>query len=94
MNDKAPNQLQFRGKRVLVVGLGLSGLTVARFLAGQSAMVTVSDIKPEKELEPQVLKELSTFGINLETGGHHAKTFFQTEIIIPNFPVNVTNIIM
>lgn len=65
-----------------MVGLGLSGLTVARFLAGQSAMVTVSDIKPEKELEPQVLKELSTLGINLETGGHHAKTFSQAEIII------------
>lgn len=42
----------FRGKRVTVMGLGLfgGGIGVVRYLAGQGALVTVSDLKPSVEL--------------------------------------------
>src|SRR5208282_6208779 len=46
-----------QGKRVLVVGLARSGLSVAHALARRGAVVTVSDGKPPSEFR-DVLPEL------------------------------------
>jgi len=42
--------LDVKGKRVLVVGLGKSGVAAALFLKRLGARVTVSDSKSEEEL--------------------------------------------
>ncbi|MDY6972921.1 MAG: UDP-N-acetylmuramoyl-L-alanine--D-glutamate ligase [Thermodesulfobacteriota bacterium] len=69
-------------KKVLVVGLGVSGLWSSRWLAGQGADVTVSEIKAEADLDPDLLKGLRELGVVLETGGHRRETFFNAEMII------------
>ena len=46
--------MELRGKRVTVVGLGIEGLTLTRFLAGRGAYVTVSDAKPAEQLVEQM----------------------------------------
>ena len=38
--------MELKNKRVLVVGLGKSGLAAARFLKERGARVTVSDARP------------------------------------------------
>jgi UDP-N-acetylmuramoylalanine--D-glutamate ligase len=68
--------------KVLVVGLGASGLWTARFLAEQGAAVTVSEIRPESVLDEGICKELRELGVTLETGGHNRKTFLTAEMII------------
>jgi len=68
--------------RVLVVGLGISGLWSARWLAQQGARVTVSDMKPASELDPAILKELREIGADVETGGHRGKTFLDADTIV------------
>ena len=57
--------MELSGKRVLVVGLGKSGLAAARFLKERGARVTVSDARPATLiaelpglLEPGLPKEL------------------------------------
>ena len=46
--------MELKGKRVLVVGLGRSGLSAARFLRGQGARVTVSDSRSAEALAKDI----------------------------------------
>jgi len=47
--------MDLKDKRVLVVGLGKSGVASALFLKAHGARVTVSDSKPEAELREEIL---------------------------------------
>jgi UDP-N-acetylmuramoylalanine--D-glutamate ligase len=44
--------------------------------------VSLSEIRPETDLEPDIRSEIQRFGAILETGGHRKKTFLDTEMII------------
>jgi len=54
-------------KRVLVVGLGKSGVASALFLKARGARVTVSDAKPQDQLKDEIPVLLDQ-GIAVETG--------------------------
>src|SRR2546421_10847520 len=68
------NQMELNGKRVLVVGLGRSGVASALFLKAHGARVTVSDTKSGDELRNEI-PVLLDHGITVETGGHGERTF-------------------
>ena len=68
--------------KVLIVGLGVSGLWTARCLAGQGANVTVSEKRSESELDAGICSELRSLGVTLEAGGHKRETFLKAEMII------------
>jgi len=70
------------GKKVLVVGLGVSGFWAAKWLRSQGALVTVTDMREEEELDPGPLGELLGLGAALELGGHSEKTFMASDLII------------
>jgi len=72
----------WRGKKVLVVGLGVSGLCTAQWFASRGARVTVSEMKERDGLDPERLKELEDLGIDLETGPHREATFLNTHLIV------------
>src|SRR5512142_2015283 len=83
-------ELNVKGKRVLVVGLGKSGVASALFLEGQGARVTVSDTKSPDQLREEIPSLLDR-GITVETGGHGERTFRQQDLIVvsPGVPVDV-----
>ncbi|HVM92999.1 MAG TPA: NAD(P)-dependent oxidoreductase, partial [Terriglobales bacterium] len=83
------NPLDVSGKRVLVVGLGKSGVASALFLQQQGARVTVSDSKQEDQLRNEIPLLLDK-GITVESGGHGERTFRQQDLIVisPGVPVN------
>ena len=68
-------------KKVLVVGLGMTGVATARFLNKMGAVVTVADMAKENELGESVaiIREL---GINMELGSHENSTFENADIIV------------
>jgi UDP-N-acetylmuramoylalanine--D-glutamate ligase len=76
-------------KRVLVVGLGRSGVASALFMQGRGAKVTVSDSKPEDQLGGEI-PMLLDHGIAVETGGHGERTFRGQDLIVvsPGVPVD------
>ena len=80
--------MDLNGKRVLVVGLGRSGLASALFLKSRGARVTVSDAKAEDELRDQIPVLLDQ-GITVETGGHGERTFRGQDLIVlsPGVPL-------
>ena len=86
---RAP-MMDVRGKRVLVVGLGKSGVASALFLERQGARVAVSDAKTEEQL-PQQIPLLLDHGINVESGQHGERTFRDQDLIVisPGVPFDV-----
>jgi UDP-N-acetylmuramoylalanine--D-glutamate ligase len=81
--------MDVHGKRVLVVGLGKSGVASALFLKQRGARVTVSDTKTEDELRGEI-PALLDHGIAVETGGHGERTFRGQDLIVvsPGVPVD------
>ena len=74
--------MEFLDKKILIAGLGKSGLSAARWLSGAGAEVTVSDIKTEVEINHSIFSEALSLGIKLETGIHRKETFLNSEMII------------
>jgi UDP-N-acetylmuramoylalanine--D-glutamate ligase len=81
--------LDLTNKRVLVVGLGRSGVASALFLKQRGAQVTVSDSKPQEQLGEEI-SVLLDHGIAIETGGHGERTFHGQDLIVvsPGVPVD------
>ncbi|MGD0415435.1 MAG: UDP-N-acetylmuramoyl-L-alanine--D-glutamate ligase [Terriglobales bacterium] len=86
--------MDLNDKRVLVVGLGKSGVASALFLKSRGARVTVSDSKPEAELRDEILLLLE-HGITVETGGHGDRTFRGQDLIVvsPGVPVDAPQLV-
>src|SRR3954465_13981310 len=81
--------MELNGKRVLVVGLGKSGVASALFMKAHGARVTVSDTKSGDELRNEIPVLLDN-GITVETGGHGDRTFRGQDVIVvsPGVPVD------
>ena len=86
--------LELKGKKVLVVGLGKSGLAAALFLRRQGAHVTVSDIRSAEALAKDIPALLDE-GINVEAGGHGLLTFRRQDLIVvsPGVPLDTPELV-
>jgi len=69
------------GKRVLVVGLGRTGLVTSIFAAGYGAAVTATDMRTESDLG-EIASRLRAAGVKLELGGHVPSTFVGQDLIV------------
>src|SRR5947209_8708019 len=80
---------ELNNKRVLVVGLGKSGVASALFLKDHGATVCVSDTKSGDELRNEI-PVLLDHGVTVETGGHGERTFREQDLIVvsPGVPVD------
>lgn len=85
--------MDVKGKRILVVGLGKSGVASALFLQARGAHVTVSDAKAEEQLR-QEIPALLDKGITVESGGHGERTFRDQDLIVlsPGVPADVPQV--
>ena len=81
--------MELKDKRVLVVGLGKSGVASALFLKAHGARVTVSDTKSGDELRNEI-PVLLDHGVTVETGGHGERLFRGQDLIVvsPGVPVD------
>ncbi|HEY4388097.1 MAG TPA: UDP-N-acetylmuramoyl-L-alanine--D-glutamate ligase [Ktedonobacteraceae bacterium] len=77
--------MDLRGKRVLVMGLGLqgSGMASTRYAAQQGAIVRVTDMKSPEALAPSV-KALAGLPIEFILGQHRNEDFQWADIVIRN----------
>src|SRR5579864_3929236 len=86
--------MNLNNQRVLVVGLGKSGVASALFLKERGARVTVSDTKSQDELRGEIPKLLDA-GVTVETGGHGERTFRGQDLIVvsPGVPVDAAPLV-
>src|ERR1700757_121097 len=86
--------MELRNQRVLVVGLGKSGVASALFLAERGATVSVSDAKSQEQLRGEI-PVLLDHGISVETGQHGERTFRDQDLIVvsPGVPFDVPQLV-
>ena len=86
--------LELKGKKVLVVGLGKSGMAAALFLRHHGAKVTVSDVRSAEDLAKEIPALLEE-GIMVEAGGHGLLTFRRQDLIVvsPGVPLDTPELV-
>jgi UDP-N-acetylmuramoylalanine--D-glutamate ligase len=82
--------IDLQGKRVLVVGLGRTGVAVSLFSAGYGAIVTAIDEKPETEIA-EAAARLRAAGISFVPGTPPPAVFLEQDLIVvsPGVPANL-----
>jgi UDP-N-acetylmuramoylalanine--D-glutamate ligase len=78
-------KINLKGKKITIMGLGLQGqgLWAAKVAAQHGAKVTVTDLRPAKELAPS-LKKLEGLPIRYVLGKHRKEDFVNNDLIIRN----------
>ncbi|MCL2243898.1 MAG: UDP-N-acetylmuramoyl-L-alanine--D-glutamate ligase [Treponema sp.] len=84
--------MDYSGKKVVVMGLGLhgGGLETARFLLKRGASLTITDIRDEKTLLPSIerldasCRELKGESVRYVLGKHEMEDFKNADIVIKN----------
>ncbi len=75
--------MQLQGKNVTIVGLGRTGLALARLLKAQGAHPFVTEAR-SAEAVAGAAGELSALGVPCETGGHTREAFARADYIAPS----------
>lgn len=72
----------------LIIGLGTSGISMAKFLRTRGKNVVATDIDANRST---VAKELNALGIKTEIGFHNQETFNRAKVMIPSPGIPLTN---
>jgi UDP-N-acetylmuramoylalanine--D-glutamate ligase len=73
--------MHLQGKKVVVVGLALTGVAVAKFCARRGARVFVTDGKPADKLAEQ-MRLLDGVPVTWQLGGHDLATFTSADLVV------------
>lgn len=81
---------KFKGKKVLIVGFGTSGISVARYMHKQGAQIVVTDSKQKTDLA-DAIAACSELKIEYDLGKHTQKYFVTSDLIVvsPGVPLNL-----
>ena len=87
-----PNENDFAGQRVTIMGLGLNGggLASALHFAKGGADVTVTDLRTEEVLAPS-LEALAQFKVRYVLGRHEEDDFRRADVVVKNPAVRTGN---
>jgi UDP-N-acetylmuramoylalanine--D-glutamate ligase len=69
----------YSNKRIVVIGAGLTGLALVRFLVERGATVALSDMRPAEQIAN--LDQLADLNVRLDLGGHSLELFEQADLI-------------
>jgi len=80
--------MELNNKNVLVLGLSISGISVAKYAAKNGASVIVTEKRAQKPEDREILNELSNLGVKVEMGFHSDEAVKKADIIVtsPSIP--------
>ena len=80
--------MELKNKNVLVLGLSVSGISVAKYAAKHGASVVVTEKRAQKPEDSQTIKELSELGIKVEMGFHSDGAVKNADMVVtsPSIP--------
>ena len=86
--------MELANKTVIVVGLGVTGIAVARFLKKRGAVVIATDQATEGTLGARAQK-IHEMGIAMELGRHRSQTFAKADFIVmsPGVPHTIKPVV-
>ncbi len=81
---------KYKGKKILIVGLGRSGVSVAKYMSKQGARIMITDIKQKTELLEYV-KEIAHLKVDFDFGRHTNRYFHEADLIVlsPGVPTSL-----
>lgn len=81
--------MDYRQKKVVVVGAGLSGRALVRFFCARGASVTLSDRRAAEQIKG--LEELVNCELNFDLGGHNQALFSEADLVAvsPGVPLDI-----
>lgn len=81
---------KYKGKRVLVVGFGRTGVAMAKYMTKQGAKVTVTDQRQKSELNDS-FNACIDLKLEYDLGKHNPKLFSTNELIVmsPGVPLTI-----
>lgn len=85
--------MDLNGKRILVVGLGKTGVATVKFLTEKGAVVFASDEKPASELV-DAMSALGDLNVNMQLGEHRLDIMSQTDMVVPSPGVPPFNVML
>ena len=83
-------KIDWKNKKVLILGFSLSGKAVAHYLSEKCQQVFITEAREQKPEDEKEIKELSELGVRIEFGGH-SETFtsgVNIAIVSPSFPLD------
>ncbi len=83
--------MELKGKKILVVGLGKTGIATARFLLSRGAVVSISDSRKR----PDIPKDVAGGLADIEAGEHTLEMFLGQDLIVvsPGVPLFIRPVI-
>jgi len=78
---RASMKLDVRDKKVLVLGVGHTGSSVCKALVKLRSRVHATDSRPTTEIA-QAVQELSSLGIQVQTGGHPIEALNNVDLVV------------
>lgn len=81
---------KYKGKKILIVGFGRSGVAVAQYMNKHGAKITVTDIKQKEELRDSI-EAVGDIEIEWELGKHNDASFKSADLIVvsPGVPLSL-----
>ncbi len=86
--------MKISGQKIVVAGLGRTGMSVALFLKKRGAQVTVTDSSADRDLADRA-DRLINMGIKVEFGSHNPDTFENARLIVlsPGVPHTIEAVV-
>jgi len=80
--------MELQNKNILVLGLSISGISVAKYAISKGANVIITEKRAQKPEDTQTIKELNALGIKIEMGSHSDNSIKNADIIVtsPSVP--------
>lgn len=72
---------ELKGKKVLVVGLGFSGVAAVKYCVNSGASVTATDLKPKSQLG-EAMAEIGNLPVTFSLGGHTPELFGSQDVVV------------
>ena len=90
-DNSAQQKILYPGIKVLVVGLGQTGLAAVKFFRKWGARVSVSESTAKSKINIKTLEILKEYGVYLESGGHTVGFFQSADLIFvsPGIPLDL-----
>ena len=83
---------KFKDKKIAILGLGLEGLSSAKFFIEQGAVVTVFDKSPEADLPVERVLAIKKLGASLQAGSETLKSLAEFDLIVRSPGIKLSDI--
>ncbi|RPI53317.1 MAG: hypothetical protein EHM49_04480, partial [Deltaproteobacteria bacterium] len=74
--------MELKGKKITILGMGVSGRAVSSWLVSQEAQVICSDLNPLDKWPKDLVGWCDKNGVGVETKNHKVETCLSSDLVV------------